>query len=333
MNKKQANANLFSARPFASVLLTSILLTATTANATVVSSEADAYALGIDLSLDIPGVNLSVDVLAPTGASGIAPSPFNNTNSILGSDLGLGTQVTVAPTLSVSLASPSDAAVLEATASSNVDGTTGSRDASGNSTATGLTLDILNTLLAPPIGIAMPGTAVSISASALNSTSTVSGDYGSLSSTGSSYIADLAITLFGTPLIILGPSDFGLITDVNGGLSTSPNFEALNVGGIVGLNLILNEQTGSCTNTLCDLTVNALRLSFDAVDISSFGLPTNGLLSGTLSGDITLGHSYSQLAAVDNSVAVSTPTTVSLFALALLGVAFSNRKLVIARKS
>ena len=53
MNKKQANANLFSARPFASVLLTSILLTATTANATVVSSEADAYALGIDLSLDI----------------------------------------------------------------------------------------------------------------------------------------------------------------------------------------------------------------------------------------------------------------------------------------
>lgn len=325
MKKYQTNATSFTDRPLLNLFCTSLLLTATAANATVISSESDAHALGINLELPI--LSLSLDVEAPASVEGIAPTPFNNTLTVLGDAVPLGAQVSL-PGLDVGLASANDAAILSATATTDVDGVTGVRETKATSKATGLTLDILNTLLNPGLGLLeVPATALSISTRELFSESTVSGDYANLTSMGNSYVADLAITLFGTPLIVLDHTDFvGLNADIDGVIEAAPNFQVVNLNGIVGLNLILNEQVGSCSNTICDLTVNALRLNFDAVDVAQFNLPTAGLVTGPLTGDVILGRSYSQMSAVSNSVAVPTPATFGLYGLALLGVAFTNRK-------
>jgi len=290
----------------------SAMLMSPMANATVISSESSAYSLVIELGLDTALVNLDLNIIAPTGASGTAPAPYLLNDSVLGADVDLSAGVLEA----LSLATLADTTLLEASASSDVDGLAGDKTTNAETTVNDLGLSLINTLL--PLGNI--GSAVSIGASTIFSEAQVSGDYGSFTATGNSYVEDLGVDLFG-----LGSVDFaslGFDVDVDGKINSAPNFVIADINSIVGLNLTLNEQSSNCTALECSISVNALNLSFNAVDLSVFDLG----LSGTIDGSVIIGHSEASMTASASATAVPAPPTLWLFGLLGLGFALKARK-------
>ncbi|QCZ92516.1 PEP-CTERM sorting domain-containing protein [Salinimonas iocasae] len=219
--------------------------------------------------------------------------------------------------MQVQAAAVAEETLLSTSASSNVDGNACTRIASASTTTNDLDLDVLNTNFLSLV----TETAVNVSSSTIYSEASVSGDYGSLNAMGTSYVEDLSINLFGLGELDL--ASLGLQVDADCLIQTSPNFEVLNVSGIAGLNLILNEQYGECTDMFCSMGVNALRLSFNAVDLTGLGLNI-GNLDGLLNGDIVIGHSYAELTAQINEVPA--PATLGIFSLVMLALGLSKRK-------
>ena len=290
--------------PFAKYAIAAAVIHAGAANATVISGSSDAYALGADISA--ANELLTVDVIVPSGVAGSAPAPYDLSESLLGVEVDLNSGISFGNLVGIQLAVLADDTVLNAAASSNVDGGAGTRMASAETEINGLSLEVLN------------GNVLDISSSTIYSEAMVSGDYGSFNAMGNSYVEDLSLNLFG-----LGEVDFaslGLEVDADGFIAASPNFEVLNVSGIAGLNLILNEQYGECTDMFCSMGVNALRLSFNAVDLSGLGLNLGGLLDG----DIIIGHSYAELTAQINEVPA--PATLGIFSLVMLALGLAKRK-------
>lgn len=312
MKSNIVNATMMKVVPVAKYVAAAAVIQTSVANATVISGNSDAYALGVDIN--VAGELLTVDVTAPSGVSGSAPAPYNINNSVLGAEVDLGAGVTVGNLLDVQAAALADETLLGATASSNVDGGMGARMTSATATVNDLSLDVVNTTFLSVI----TDTAVNLSSSTIYSEASVAGDYGDFDAMGSSYIEDLSINLFGLGELDL--ASLGLEVDADGFIAASPNFEVLDVSGIAGLNLILNEQYGSCNDMFCSMGVNALRLSFNAVDLSGLGLN----LSGLLDGDIVIGHSYAEMSAQINEVPA--PATLGIFGLVMLALGFTKRR-------
>lgn len=306
--------------PIAKCMAALAIIHVGTANATVISAESNAYALGVDLDVS---TLVSVDVAVPQ-AGGTAPGSYSDVASAVGADVNLGPSVGLGSLLQLNTAVLSDATVLESSASSSVDGAAGSQVTQSSSLITGLALDIANTTLDLTPLPSVLGTAIGISADTIFSDANVTGDYASLTALGNSTITNLSIDLFGMGEIDL--ASLGLDIGADGVIGTGPNTQLLDFGGIVGLDLILNEQISTCADGFCAMDVNALRLSFDAVDLTSFGLNLGQLGQGTLlSGDIILGQSYAEMSAIPSDVPA--PATLGIFGLVIMALGFTKRKL------
>jgi hypothetical protein len=230
------------------------------AQATVISGSSSAFGESVSLTLT-PFIGPDVVITSgplPT-VSGNAPPPYNLTDSLLSASVG-----NVLTT-----------GVLIVNASSNVDGLPGIRFAAADATVNDLSLSIL--------------TALAVSATTIQSTAEVSGDFGALVRTGTTTIEGISVN--GSPVIDLTPA---------------PNTVLLNA---LGITIILNEQTPSGNGIdNADLEVNALHISF--VDVPAILGTTLGLLNG----DIIISHSEAALIAEPNVVDVPEPGSLLLLA-------------------
>lgn len=279
-----------------------------TARASVISANSDAYALG--LSAEVANTLLNVNVTAPAGVIGAAPSPYNINQSIGQADIDLAANSASFGLLDVQLAALADSSIFSASAQSDVDGSAGNKSVSADATISNLGLDLFNTsLFSGPTEAAL-----GLSASTIYSQAGVSGDHGTMAADAISYIENFSLNLFGLGEIDL--VSLGLVADANGFIYADPNFTVLNVNGITGLDLVLNEQISTCSASQCNSEVNALKLRFDGVNIGGLGLDLGNFLDGTLDGEIILGHAYANLNAQVN--AVPAPASVGLFGAVLL---------------
>jgi hypothetical protein len=230
------------------------------AQATVVSGSSSAFGESVSLTLT---PLIGPDVVITSGplptVSGNAPPPYNLTDSLL--------SATVVGVLSTG--------VLEVNASSDVDGLPGIRFATADATVNDLTVTI--------------GNALGLSATTIQSTAEVSGDFGALARTGTTTFEGLSIG--GFPVIDLTPAPNTVLLD------------------LLGIMIIANEQiiTGDGISN-AGLEVNALHISFlnvPAVIGSSVGL---------LTGDIIISHSEAELTAEPNIVDVPEPGSLLILA-------------------
>ncbi|MFC7337457.1 hypothetical protein ACFQY0_09745 [Haloferula chungangensis] len=239
-------------------------LAAPSASAVVVSGTSSA--VGIDVGITAapivePGVGASLEITAPdpttTPNSGTAPDPYNVTKNIVA--------------LNVSSALGSVAATSGSTHfHSDVDGASGNRVAVGTSSIAAVGVALLSAPGVPDL--------LSLSAETIASTSTSSGDYNSLSSTGTTNLVNLMILIEGLEISL--DSNPAPNTTVYAGTTTT---------GIFGLSVILNEQiTVGDGSGSTGITTNAIHIILDSV--------TYGGVSG-ISGDIIIGQSSSLLLA------------------------------------
>lgn len=231
MNKKRSILKGVTGAAFALGLIAS-----TSANALVTEGDANAYAVGIDTVL------VDVSPIPNVAVSG------NN------SDSSSVISLSVPPYLSTG--------ILNADASSNVDGSPGPKEATASSSIVDFILSVpgINTLPGIP-GIPAFG----LSFDVLSSESTVTGDYDNFTNTGNSSIVNL--------------QGSGLLAVLSGvTISGEPN-QGIDLGPGIG-QVIINRQSSSCDAFDCFMTT-------DALYISLLGLA-----------EITLGHSHAHLAGV-----------------------------------
>lgn len=120
-------------------------------------------------------------------------------------------------------------------------------------------------------------TLIGLSDVTLESVSTVSGDWGSLSAVGHSTITNATLNILGVNF------DIAAMAAANSG----PNADVSGLLDILGVHLVLNEQIGgACSSFDCQITTNALHLWVDPLNLGLAGV------------DIVIGHSMAQVAAV-----------------------------------
>lgn len=297
------------AHRLAAVTLGTAMVTgyAAPASAAVTSAESAGYGAQIDLSVaGLINVN-ALSLLPGQVSSGIAPAPYDRSASALNLnvDAGIGIGPILGTEVSFDLATATG--LLSSSAESNVNGLMGSRYVTAMGQVDGLSLNVAKSLVTAPLLGTTSSTLLGLNATTIASNAQISGDYGSLSATGTSVIKDLSLTVAGATINI--PSLLGAYgyIDVNGVLTAEPNTTLLNVGGVANLRLVLNEQivTGDGVNDL-GIEVNAIHLYFDGINLN---VP---LIDNLLVGDIVLGHSQASLMTV-----VPEPTSLALGALGL----------------
>lgn len=241
--------------------------------AAAVSGASEGAGVQASVSLLVPLLNLNIP-----NVSGSAPAPYSLSDTFAS---------VKAPTSVLTL----NTGILTGSASSDVDGAAGSRTTSGTGTVNGTVLDVLSK--------------VSLTASVLSSTSTITGDFGSLLANGSSIITNAVLTI-DQPLLL--PN---IVINLNA--SAAPNTVVSNAAlAALGISVILNEQIQSCSSFMCSLETNALHI----------GLTPLGLQLA--SADVKLGHSYASMTAV---VPEASEWTMMLAGLGLVGFAARKRAL------
>lgn len=211
-----------SSRYFAAKLAATagLVLLASSASATVVSGSSSGYGANVDLS----GVlGLQVGPL-PNSASGAAPAPYNNSDSVANVEVG-----------TLGLLNLSANAV-SGHAQSNIDGLSGDRYTLGESEI---------------VGLAINSPLLTLTADTITSSANISGDYGSIDPVGSSNLANASLSIAGQRIDL----------DANAAANTAILPGLLNP---LGLSLVLNEQTMSDDgNGNASMITNALHLSFN----------------------------------------------------------------------
>lgn len=260
------------------------------AAADVISGSSSGYGAYVNLNtLGTDFIDLTVSPI-PMGATGTAPAPYNVDDSVL--SLDVSDSACLASFLGVctdSISAVVQSELLSGHAESDVDGGSGNRLASATGTANNIMVEagtgtVLNLISTPVLGL---------SATTLSSSALVSGDQGMFTATGSSIIEGASLNLAGLDLITLdGNAAPNTLVDPLGSLS------------LLGLTVVLNEQVSSCSQTECDIAVNALHMIFN-----DFALGTE-----LLNGEIIFGHSEASLSAVP------VPAAVWLFGSGLAGL-------------
>ncbi|MFI4862182.1 MAG: PEP-CTERM sorting domain-containing protein [Phycisphaerales bacterium JB063] len=279
-----------------------------------VSAQSEGY--GVQVQAEILNL-LSVDLLNGTPgqyAGGSAPAPYNVSSGLVTLDTTVGTGIGPVLGTSVDLGLLGADGVLSASAASDVDGAPGSRTTTGFGQVNGLDLDLVDA------GVTVAGIPtlnldlLNVGATTISSTSTVTGDFGSLTAVGVSIIQDLVLNVNGVDLDLVSLLGANGNIDANGFLIADPNTVLLNVGGVVGLNITLNEQivTGDGI-TSAMIETNAIHISASGIDL---GLP---LVDETLNADIIIGHSEASMLSI-------VPEPGSFALLSLGGLAMLRRR-------
>ena len=218
---------------------------------------------GMGIDIGISALSVADFDVGPLGtSSGSAPAPYSTGNSVA--------TVNASAVLGNVAATDDGDGAINTSVSSNVNGTGGSRTATGSSTINGLTINLVEGVVTDDL--------LNITSTTLGSTSASTGDIGALGSLGTSVFQDLNITVGGTAVYV----------DLD--VSPAPNTILVNAGGVVGLTIVLNEQfaTGDGINAT-GMTTNALHVYLNGVNF-------NGV--SAITGDIVVGQSTSTLQAV-----------------------------------
>ena len=274
----------------AAALAAGLFGSAAPAGAAVLGASAEAYGLDVDLNVDAGLVNVGVGIgPLPSGVNASSGSPFQDDASVVLADVDLDASALIASSVT--------AEAVNAAIESNVDGLPGSRTVSATGGVLNLDLDVG---LLPTNILGTTLTVVGIDGT-LVSEASITGDYGSLSASGSSTITDLGLTLNGTVVDLAG---LGLDATVLA--NPAPNTTvALNVAGLAGATLILNEQIVAPDQS--SITVNAFRLSLGVL----------GEVDGNsvIGGDIVIGHSEVAVSAVPEPASVTAGLAAGLLVL------------------
>ncbi|MGX2039636.1 PEP-CTERM sorting domain-containing protein [Methylocaldum sp. MU1018] len=257
-------------RRFPFILGLSLLAFSGAGHATVISGSSSSYDVSANITATLLGTPLLQAGIGPAPVSaGSAPTPYNDSQQILNLQAG------VKRTLSLG------ASVLNANAVSDIDGSDGDKFASASASITGLAANILAGWVSLNVGV-------------LQSTASVSGDYGALGGFGGASLTNAFISIAGISIAL-------------DALPTPNTTVDLSLLGLAGVSLILNEQilAGDGIGSL-GLAVNAIHLSF------------NGFLAGffSLTGDIIISHAQAQIFAQPTPAAnpVPEPATLALMA-------------------
>jgi hypothetical protein len=195
--------------------------------------------------------------------------------------------------LSLTIGNILSTGVLNAGATSNVDGSSGAKFASASASVDQLGLRILNVL--------------GIGATAIGSSAQVDGDYGAFTTSGLTTLAGLSVG--GIGILTVAPTVNDVLLD------------------LAGLRIVLNEQIASGNG------VSTAGLGVNAIHISLTDVPYLwGIVPSVLNGDIVIGHSEAFLTAAPSTGAnpVPEPATLSLAGAALMGLFGLRRKRVTA---
>jgi hypothetical protein len=244
-------------------------------------------AIGVDASTEV----LSVIAVTPVqigSSSGSAPAVYNTSQSAVSANANVSVPVVITALATQGL--------LATNVQSNVDGTAGSKSASATATLTGpeeegpfsvTVADVFSVINDPPALLA-------ITATTIQTTSTVSGDTGALISSGTTILANFTLSINGgTGLTLAGLGlTAGVDFDAGTGEILLPN-RVINLslldGSLSGVSLILNRQVETVnTADQRDLEVTAIALDLDGITVA--GLPGVSL-------DLDLAKSTSELVA------------------------------------
>ena len=241
------------------------ILAANPARAAVLAGTASGTAIDVDINA-LGLASLGVGPLATAQVS--APAPDSQSGGVL--------SVNESVVLGSVVAQNGGDNALTASASSNVTGLATTGVSTGSSAVNNLAITVV------PAVVPITPSLLMISSDTISSTSSSSGEFGSLTSTGATVLENLAIEVTGISVTIP--------------VNPAPNTElvlaglGIDAGIVAGLSIILNEQivTGDGSGTTA-ITTNALRVELDALSL--------GLVSG-VDGDIVIGSSTSSLTAV-----------------------------------
>ncbi|MGD9634413.1 MAG: PEP-CTERM sorting domain-containing protein [Pirellulales bacterium] len=223
------------------------------ASAAVISASSNGY--GLSASATALGLNVSAGPV-PVGASGTAPAPYNNPQTLL--------NLNVVNSIPFVVSGDIGADAVNGAAASDVDGLPGVRTTSASGGVVGADMDLL-TLPLFRSGITLFGLGAT-----LGSTAQITGDHGSLVATGTTTIENLGLTInaINVPL--------GTYVGVNVAPNTMVNLAGL---GIANASLILNEQIIAGDNS--SITVNAFHLSVN--------------IANAITSNVILGHSQASV--------------------------------------
>ena len=241
---------------------------------------ASSEATGITTELEVTVLNnplVGVSLGPVPGISGTAPAAYNNTNSAASAS---ASGIVNIPILGDTQIIGVDTGLLEVEASSTADGTSGSKTTSSQATVDNVDLQISS--VTNVLGIE---SFVTLDATEVQASASMSGDYGSLTPSGSTTITgthgagsnQALMTVLGVDFLIEANPLANTMFTIDS--SSDPLLSAL-TGSI---DVILNEQIMTGDGTVSSgMTVNAIHLIFNGIGV---GLgPALGL--GLLDGDV-----------------------------------------------
>ncbi len=283
------------------------------ARADVTSGTSGSYGLRGNVEVELLAAPILTTTVGAGTLTGAAPNPYNTTQS----GVSLGTNIGVSVSAALSVDAVQSTGVFNGNVFSNVDGGAGIRTTSATTGIANLGLNVGDVQLL----ILDPPAALSLTATAINTSSTIMGDYGAFTSAGTSQITGFGLALNGGAVVnltsLLGGAGFTLGTDflADGTLLTSNMSVDLNALGLAGASLVFNRQvtSGNGISSL-GLETTAIYLDLDAGLGSSVNLDT----------DIAIGQSTAAQGGVS---VVPEPGSAILFALGIVTLLGHRRRL------
>lgn len=275
--------------------------------AAVIEGRSSAYGVSVDSDIVDQNSVLTVVVgaeLGPTpSVGGMAPAPYDQSSSLATASVSAGLLTTVGQG-----SIGASTGLLKVDASSNVDGAPGPRNADAYASVADVSI---SESLAGSISVLNIADVFKFDASLITSEAHVSGDYGTLVSSGDSVIIDISGAADGfTTFSVLGVN-FDVAVDAQGRVvpntmltidgSSSTLFGDLAGTDLTGsIDIILNEQIFSGDGiSSAGIEVNALHITFNSVGaefFSSLGIKLDD--TNLLTGDVIIAHSEASLIAV-----------------------------------